>query len=63
MSKKFFEVCWRDEVHRSVDIEAESKEDAYNKWSNGEWNTDDMHETDCQGLSDKNEIMEEISEI
>lgn len=60
---KFFEISWRDEVYRSVDIKANSKEEAYEKWSNGEWDTEDMHETDCQGLSDKEEVMNEISEV
>ena len=40
-----------------------SKEDAYKIWSEGEWNTKDMSETDCQGLSDKDEILSEMDEV
>lgn len=60
---KRFEVNWVDEVHRSVEIEAESKEQAYFLWSMGAWKTEDMGETDCNTLSEKNEIMSEIYEV
>lgn len=59
----FFTVAWRDEVYRSIDIEAKTKEEAFKKWVEGDWKAKDMEENDCQGLSDTDEVMREIEEI
>ena len=63
MNKKIFEINWRDEVHRSVEIEAKNKEDAFEKWKSGEWDTNNICETDCDTLSDAAEILENMDEV
>lgn len=58
-----FEVSWRDEVSRYVVIEAATKEEAYQKWASGDYKLDDTRESDCQSLSDKQEIMDDMRDL
>jgi len=60
---KTFEINFRDEVHRSVEMKAFSKEHAFDEWTEGNWNSKDCQETDCQGLSSKDDILDEMTEI
>jgi len=58
--KKTFTVSWRDEVYRFVDIEAESKEEAFELWSKGKY--EGSMADSCNTLSTKEEIMDDMEE-
>lgn len=49
--KKIYNVSWDAIVTRSINIEAESPEDAWNKWNEGEYNIDDL-EVDDEDIVD-----------
>ena len=60
---KEFEISWRDEVHRSINIKAKSKEVAIKRWERGEFEFKYVDVNDCICLSDENEIVDSIIEI
>ena len=44
--KKTYDIAWEAKVQRSVGIEAENEEEAYNKWVNGEYGKTDVDDED-----------------
>lgn len=63
---KKYNITWRDTREISVDILAKSKEEARQKWEDGEWEDKDIEVNDQDVLSEMNggcfEIVEENSD-
>jgi len=49
---RIYLIEWSDEVSRYIKIEANSEEEAREKWENGDYNIKHVMESDCQQLSD-----------
>ena len=48
MTKKYYTVYWTDLINRSIDIEAESKEEAINKVKEGDFDHKKIQEHECE---------------
>lgn len=59
--KKYYEIEWEDRVSKCGVIEASSKEEAYQKFREGDFIEKDI--TDCDTLSEKDDILNSINEV
>lgn len=60
---KKYDVNWDDRVSRTMTIKANSKEEAYEIWSKGEYDfAKEVSETDASTISSKEEIIEDMTE-
>lgn len=58
MSK--YQISWVDEVHRSIELDASTKEEALKKWKNGDYDTSKLCEDDSITTSEDHEIEIEV---